>query len=59
MSKKETAIIGFLDRDYRNVAEIKLKSKFHKLDDSSKIKVLESIIRWGREEINNIHPEQE
>ena len=44
---------------YQDVAYIKLKSKYNELDNDMKIEILEAIIRWGREEINNIHPEQE
>ena len=44
---------------YQDVANIKLKSKYNELDNDIKIEILEAIMRWGREEINNIHPEQE
>lgn len=44
---------------YQDVAYIKLKSKYNELDNDMKIEILEAIMRWGREEINNIHPEQE
>lgn len=43
----------------QTVANIKLKSKYNELDNDIKIEILEAIMRWGREEINNIHPEQE
>ena len=43
----------------QTVANIKLKSKYNELDNNMKIEILEAIMRWGREEINNIHPEQE
>ena len=44
---------------YQDVAYIKLKSKYNELNNDMKIEILEAIMRWGREEINNIHPEQE
>ena len=44
---------------YQTVAQIKFKSKYDELDGDDKIEILESIMRWSREEINNIHPEQD
>jgi len=44
---------------YQNIAQIKFKSKYNELDVDDKIEILEEIMRWSREEINNIHPEQE
>ena len=57
--KKQTSIIDFLDREYRKVVEIKLKSKFRGLNEDDKIKVFESISKWCREQINDMHPEQD
>lgn len=44
---------------YQTVAQIKFKSKYDELDANDKIEILKAIMSWSREEINNIHPEQE
>jgi hypothetical protein len=44
---------------YQTVAQIKFKSKYDELDVNDKIEILKAIMSWSREEINNIHPEQD
>jgi hypothetical protein len=44
---------------YQTVAQIKFKSKYDELDGDDKIEILKAIMSWSREEINNIHPEQD
>lgn len=59
MSKKQKPTTITFYHEHVDVAKIKLKSKFSKLDDSSKLEVLGLMMKRIREEINSIHPEQE
>ena len=43
----------------QTVAQIKFKSKYDELDGDDKIEILEAIMRWSREEILNLYPEQD
>lgn len=63
MSKKQkptddvTTIVFY--HEHIDIAKIKLKPKFYKLNDSNKLEVLGLMLKSIREEINSIHPEQE
>ena len=43
----------------QTVAQIKFKSKYDELSANDKIVILREIMRWSREEIWNLYPEQE
>lgn len=45
--------------DNEEIIQIKLKPKYHKLKNEDKAKVLERLIRWGRDELNCLYPEQD
>jgi hypothetical protein len=59
MSKKQKPTTIMFYHEHVDIAKIKLKSKFHKLNDFNKLEILELMMKSIREEINNIHPEQE
>jgi hypothetical protein len=41
----------------QNIANV--KSKFNKLSDKDKEWVLNEIVYWGKQQLNNLQPEQE
>ena len=43
----------------QTVAQIKFKSKYDELSANDKIVILREIMRWSREEIWNLYPEQD
>jgi hypothetical protein len=42
---------------YKNI--FKVKSKYYKLNNEEKEALLKELMFWTRQEINNLHPEQE
>jgi hypothetical protein len=42
---------------YKNI--FKVKSKYYKLSNEDKEILLKELIFWARQEVNNLHPEQE
>ena len=42
---------------YKNI--FKVKSKYYKLNNEEKETLLKGLLFWARQEINNLHPEQE
>jgi hypothetical protein len=58
-NKKTKKILKIELSDNEEIIQIKLKPKYHKLKNEDKAKVLERLIRWGRDELNCLYPEQE
>jgi hypothetical protein len=59
MNKKQKPTTITFYHEHIDIAKIKLKSKFYKLNDSNKLEILGLMMKSIREEINSIHPEQE
>jgi hypothetical protein len=55
---KTTLNISIEDKGkYKNI--FKVKSKYYKLNNEEKEALLKELMFWTRQEINNLHPEQE
>jgi hypothetical protein len=58
MKNKTVLNISIEEKDkYKNI--FKVKSKYYKLNNEEKETLLKELIFWARQEINNLHPEQE
>jgi hypothetical protein len=59
MKNKHIFSIQVIDKKGKpqNIANV--KSKFKKLSDEDKEWVLNEIVYWSRQQLNNLHPEQE
>ena len=49
--------LGFDEPCYKNI--FKIKSKYYKLNNEEKEALLKGLLFWARQEMNNLHPEQE
>jgi|LakMenE01Jun11ns_1017448.scaffolds.fasta_scaffold6809368_1 hypothetical protein len=59
MKNKYTLSIQIVDKNNKPQNIVSVKSKFNKLSDVDKTWVLNELIYWGRQQLNNIQPEQE
>jgi hypothetical protein len=59
MKNKHTLSIQIVDKNNKPQNIVSVKSKFNKLSDVDKTWVLNELIYWGRQQLNNIQPEQE
>ena len=59
MKNKQTIRIQNLDKNEKAQNIFNIKSKFKKLSDEDKTWVLNEMIYWSRQQLNNIQPEQE
>ena len=59
MKNKYTLSIQIVDKNNKPQNIVNVKSKFNKLSDVDKTWVLNELIYWGRQQLNNIQPEQE
>jgi hypothetical protein len=58
MKYKTVLNISIEDKgNYKNI--FKVKSKYYKLNNDEKETLLKELMFWARQEINNLHPEQE
>jgi hypothetical protein len=58
MKYKTVLNISIEDKgNYKNI--FKVKSKYYKLNNDEKESLLKELMFWARQEINNLHPEQE
>jgi hypothetical protein len=58
MRHKTVLNISIEDKgNYKNI--FKIKSKYYKLNNEEKEALLKGLLFWARQEINNLHPEQE
>ena len=60
MKNDKTTILDISIEDKGKRKNIfKVKSKYHKLNNEEKELLLKELIFWARQEINNLHPEQD
>ena len=59
MKNKHTVSIQVTDKNDKPQNIVNVKSKFNKLSDEDKTWVLREMIYWSRQQLNNLHPEQE
>jgi hypothetical protein len=59
MKNKHTFSIQIIDKKGKPQNIVNVKSKFKKLSDEDKTWVLNEMVYWSRQQLNNLHPEQE
>ena len=59
MKDKYIFILQIIDKKGKSQNIINIKSKFNKLNDEDKELVLNEMMYWVRQQLNDIQPEQE
>jgi hypothetical protein len=59
MENKDIFSVQVINKKGKPQNIVNVKSKFEKLSDEDKTWVLNEMIYWSRQQLNNLHPEQE
>jgi hypothetical protein len=59
MKKSHIFSVQVIDKNDKPQNIVNVKSKFNKLNDEDKTWVLNEMVYWSRQQLNNLHPEQE
>jgi hypothetical protein len=59
MKKSHIFSVQVIDNKGKPQIIANVKSKFNKLSDEDKTWVLNEMVYWSRQQLNNLHPEQE